>query len=171
MNDNSRKIGIISDTHSYFDRQLYDIFEDRDEIWHAGDIGTMDVIKELEKIKPVKAVFGNIDAPAIQHRYPEDLWFNAGGLLVYITHIAGKPPKYNSRVLAAVKEKKPNLLICGHSHILRVMPDKVNNLLYINPGAAGQQGFHTIRTVIKMTITNGKVSDMAAVELGRRGRL
>lgn len=170
MKNNPIKVGLISDTHDYFDPQINDIFSDCDEIWHAGDIGTPQIIMELEKIKSVRAVYGNIDDPAMQRQFPEDLWFNVGGMLVFITHIAGKPPKYNPRVLKAIKEKKPNLLICGHSHILRVMPDKNNNLLYINPGAAGQQGFHTIRTVLKMTIADGKVNDMAAVELGRRGR-
>jgi putative phosphoesterase len=170
MKDNSRRIGLISDTHDHFDPQLSDIFADCDEIWHAGDIGNIDIIQKLKSIKPVRAVYGNIDDLSMQHQFPEDLWLNIGELLVYITHIAGKPPKYNARVLKAIKEKKPNLLICGHSHILRVMPDKANNLMYINPGAAGQHGFHTIRTVIKMTIADDKISDMAAVELGRRGR-
>lgn len=170
MKNNSKKIGIISDTHNYFDPQLEEIFADRDEIWHAGDIGSINIIRKLEDIKPVRAVYGNIDDPSMQHQFPENLWVKIDKLLVYITHIAGKPPKYNPQVLTGIKEKKPNLLICGHSHILRVMPDKVNNLLYINPGASGQHGFHTIRTVLKMTITDDKISDMAAVELGRRGR-
>lgn len=170
MKDNSKRIGIISDTHNYFDPQLNNIFADRDEIWHAGDIGNIDIIQKLESIKPVQAVYGNIDDPSIQYQFPEDLLFRIGNLRVYIIHIAGKPPKYNAQVLKKIKANKPNLLICGHSHILRVMPDKINNLLYINPGAAGQQGFHAIRTVLKMTITDDKVTDMAAVELGRRGR-
>lgn len=167
---NSKKIGLISDTHNYFDPQLKDIFSDRDEIWHAGDIGNIEIIKQLEDIKPVRAVYGNIDDLSMQHQFPEDLWLSIDEMLIYMTHIAGKPSKYNARVLKEIRDKKPNLLICGHSHILRVMPDKVNNLLYINPGASGQHGFHTIRTVIKMTIAGGKVTDMAAVELGRRGR-
>ena len=165
------RIGIISDTHSYLDPQAISHFSDCDEIWHAGDIGIIGVIDELAKRKPVRAVHGNIDDRQLRQHFPEDLWFEAEGKLVYITHIAGKPPRYNSRVLKNIRERKPDILVCGHSHILRVLPDKQNNLLYINPGAAGQHGFHTIRTIIKMTISNGKISDMVVVELGRRGAL
>lgn len=165
-----KKIGIISDTHSFFDPQLKQIFADCDEIWHAGDIGSYEVVKSLQEIKPLRAVYGNIDDRSIQQQYPEDLWFSINKINVYITHIAGKPPGYNRRILKEINEKKPDILICGHSHILRVIPDRKNNLLYINPGAAGQHGFHTIRTVIKMTIKENKVADMAVAELGRRGR-
>lgn len=172
MSGTIKKIGIISDTHSFFDPQLKTVFSDCDEIWHAGDIGTYEVIQNLEEIKPVRAVHGNIDDRSLKQQFPEDLWFNTNEISVYITHIAGKPPKYNKRVLKEIIDKKPGLLICGHSHILRVIPDKEkNNLLYINPGAAGQHGFHTIRTVIRMTITGNKISDMAVVELGKRGRI
>lgn len=164
------KIGILSDTHDYLDPQLLEHFSDCNEIWHAGDIGSSQIIDQLSQVTSVKAVFGNIDDPTIQQQFPEDNWFTAEGLLVYITHIAGKPPKYNKKVLNEIKIKRPNILVCGHSHILRVIPDNDNDLLYINPGAAGHQGFHTIRTALKMSIEDKKIKAMDVIELGRRGR-
>lgn len=171
MNGNQKKIGLISDTHNFFDPQLTHVFSDCDEIWHAGDIGDINVIRQLEKIKPVRAVYGNIDDLEITSIYLEDLWITHGSLLIYITHIADRLPKYNKRVIENIKSKKPDILICGHSHILKVAPDKANNLIYINPGAAGQHGFHTMRTIIKMNLEHNKVSNMEVVELGRRGRI
>lgn len=171
MNGSEFQIGIISDTHSYFDPQLNHIFEGCKEIWHAGDIGDYSIIDNLEKIAPVRAVFGNIDDPLIQQRLPEDLRFTLENIKIYITHIASKPPKYNKRVLKNIQQFNPDLLICGHSHILKVMPDKSNNLLFINPGAAGQQGFHQMRTVLKLKIKNHQPADMEVVELGKRGRI
>lgn len=171
MNGNMIKIGILSDTHDFLDPQLLTIFSDCDEIWHAGDIGSVEVINKLKQHKPIRAVYGNIDDRSIQQQYPEDNWFTINNLLVYITHIAGKPPKYNSRVLKEIKEKNPNVVVCGHSHILRVIPDKQNNLLFINPGAAGHQGFHSMRTALKIEVEKDKVTKMEVIELGRRGKL
>lgn len=164
------KIGILSDTHGFMDDLLYKHFSDCDELWHAGDIGHEKIIHELSGFKPLKAVSGNIDDRSVKEHVPEENWFKVNDLLVYIIHIAGKPPKYNRQVLAAIKEKQPDILVCGHSHILKVMPDKINNLLFINPGAVGQQGFHKIRTALKMTVDKNKVSEMSVIELGRRGR-
>ncbi|MGK7388939.1 MAG: metallophosphoesterase family protein [Candidatus Cyclobacteriaceae bacterium M2_1C_046] len=166
-----KKIGILSDTHSYLDPQLLDHFSDCDEIWHAGDIGSPDVTDQLQSLNTIKAVYGNIDDRIVQQQFPEDNWFTAEGLLVYITHIAGKPPKYNPRVLKEIRQKNPDVLVCGHSHILRVMPDKENNLLFINPGAAGQQGFHSMRTALKLFLENKKATHFEVIELGRRGRI
>lgn len=171
MNGTMKKIGILSDTHSYLDPQLLDHFSDCDEIWHAGDIGSPDVTDQLQSLNTIKAVYGNIDDRIVQQQFPEDNWFTAEGLLVYITHIAGKPPKYNPRVLKEIRQKNPDVLVCGHSHILRVMPDKENNLLFINPGAAGQQGFHSMRTALKLFLENKKATHFEVIELGRRGRI
>lgn len=165
------KIGLISDTHGYLDKKVFDYFKDCDEVWHAGDIGSKEVADELESFKPLKAVYGNIDDQPLQSRYPEELWFTCGELTVWITHIAGAPPHYNSRIKNVLKEKVPDILICGHSHILRVMHDKTFKMLYLNPGAAGNQGFHQLRTLLRFEIENKKISGMEIIELGKRGAI
>ena len=166
------KIGLISDTHGYLDEQVFKYFKDCDEIWHAGDIGSLEVGQLLELYKPLRAVWGNIDDKQIRLRYPEDQIFSCEGMKIWITHIGGKPPLYSKGVKARLKELKPDVFICGHSHILRVMADeKMDKLLYINPGAAGMQGFHKIRTVLRFEIQNGKVRNMQAIELGKRGQI
>lgn len=164
------KIGLISDTHSYLDAQVLGHFKSVDEIWHAGDIGDMSVIRQLEQLKPVRAVFGNIDDKGIRTHCPEDLWFDCEGLRIWITHIAGSPPNYNPRTKKLLKEKSTDVLICGHSHILRVIKDRKLNLLYINPGAAGNQGFHQLKTILRFDITLGAIQHMEAIELGKRGK-
>jgi uncharacterized protein len=165
------KIGLISDTHSHWDSQIAEYFKDCDEIWHAGDIGSLEVIRQLEALKPVRAVHGNIDGSEIRQQYPENQRFVCEGLDVWITHIGGYPPRYNPKILKMLKANPPRIFICGHSHILRVMPDKnLGNLLYLNPGAAGQEGFHQVRTVLRFEITEQKISRMEVVELGKRGR-
>lgn len=162
-------IGLISDTHSFLDPTIAEHFKHCDEIWHAGDIGDMSVITELEKIKPVRAVYGNIDDKEMRMRFPEDLWLTREGLNIWITHIGGRPPNYNPRVKKILKEKTPDVFICGHSHILQVKRDEPRKLLYLNPGAAGQQGFHTMRTVLRMVFMEGKITKMEVIELGKRG--
>jgi putative phosphoesterase len=165
------KIGLISDTHGYLDEKVHHHFKDCDEIWHGGDIGEGPIIEQLEKIAPVQVVFGNIDSPDQQKMYPEDLFIEREGLLIYMSHIGGKPPTYNPRVRKIIKEKQPHIFVCGHSHILRVMTDpKQGNLLYLNPGAAGRQGFHKMRTLLRFDIENTKVSNMQVIELGQRGK-
>ncbi len=165
------KIGLISDTHGYLDEKVIDYFKDCDEIWHAGDIGTVDVFKALQAFKPLRAVYGNIDDKAIQELCPEHQRFEAGGLQVWITHIGGYPPKYNTKVRKTIIENTPDIFICGHSHILKVMSDPQRpRLLHLNPGAAGQQGFHKIRTLLRFEIQDEKVQQMQAIELGKRGR-
>lgn len=165
------KIGLISDTHGYLDPAVLQYFAGVDEIWHAGDIGSDAVADTLAALKPFRAVFGNIDDRATRLRFPEFLRFEAGGLIVLITHIAGAPPRYPPAVRKELDRSPADLLICGHSHILKVMPDpKRPGLLYVNPGAAGQQGFHRMRTLILMELGDGRVLDMKAVELGLRGR-
>jgi putative phosphoesterase len=165
------RIGLISDTHSYLDPRVADHFAACDEIWHAGDIGEMAVISELEKVKPVRAVFGNIDDKDIQVKFPEDLWLDMEGFSILITHIAGVPPNYNPRLKKILKERSPDILICGHSHILKIIRDKARNLIFINPGAAGQQGFHHIRTLVRFTLHQKEIQNMEVIELGKRGKI
>ena len=164
------RIGLLSDTHSFLDPAIFDYFAEVDEIWHAGDIGDPEVIKQLADFKPVRAVYGNIDEPAIRHEYPENAIFTIAGLKVLITHIGGYPGRYNARVKKLLTEHEPGLYICGHSHILKVMPDEKRDLLHINPGACGRHGFHKMRTIIRFSIEQGIVKELEVIELGLRGR-
>lgn len=164
------QIGLISDTHSFLDPKVFDHFANCDEIWHAGDVGDHQVIEALAEFKPLRAVFGNIDDLALQQKYPEKLVFELEGVKVYMIHIGGTPPRYAKGVKPDLKLEKPDLFICGHSHILKVMPDKELGMLYMNPGAAGRQGFHKIRTLLRFQLINGKVQDLEAIELGKRGQ-
>lgn len=166
------KIGLISDTHSYLDTKVTRYFKDCDEIWHAGDIGNLDVVTELKKIAPVRAVFGNIDDKEIQLHYPEDLWFECNGLSIWMTHIGGAPPNYNPRIKKILKERCPHIFICGHSHILSVKKDPAyQNMIFINPGAAGNQGFHTTKTIMRMDLQNKEIKHLEVIELGKRGEI
>ena len=162
-------IGLLSDTHSVLDSKVFEHFKDCDEIWHAGDIGDAEVADRLEKFKPLRAVYGNIDDKNLQARFPEDLWFDCEGMKVWMTHIGGAPPNYNPRIKKILKERIPTIFICGHSHILRVKKDEKLDMLYINPGAAGNHGFHAMKTIIRMEITEAKIKKMEVVELGKRG--
>ncbi len=165
------KIGLLSDTHSYLDNRIFDYFAACDEIWHAGDIGTLEVITQLENFKPVRAVYGNIDGAEIRQNYPDNQRFVCEQATVWMTHIGGYPPRYNPQVLKQLRQDTPTIFICGHSHILRVMPDKnLPGFLYMNPGAAGQEGFHSMRTLLRFDINQKKVSNLEAIELGKRGR-
>lgn len=165
------KIGIISDTHSHLEESVFTHFKECDEIWHAGDIGTLSVLEKLEEFKPTVAVYGNIDGHEIRAAAPENQLIERTGVKILMTHIAGKPPTYNGRVKKLIGAHRPDLLICGHSHILKVAPDKANNLLFINPGAAGIHGFHKVKTLLRMDLQEGKVSNMEVIELGLRGKL
>jgi putative phosphoesterase len=166
------KIGLLSDTHSFLDPMIFEYFKNCDEIWHAGDIGDSEIIHLIEKVKPLKAVFGNIDNKELQNSLPEDLWFSCEGLRIWMTHIGGAPPNYNPRVKKILKEKVPDVFICGHSHILRVKKDPAyKDMLYVNPGAAGNHGFHTIKTIIRFEIKKASIFNMEAIELGKRGAL
>ncbi len=162
------RVGLLSDTHSHFPEEVYKYFAEVDEIWHAGDIGSMEVVNQLRAFKPLKAVWGNIDGHEIRKEFPLDLIGTKEGLKVWITHIGGYPGKYHERVRKRIEQVKPGLFISGHSHILKVIPDKKLNLLHINPGAAGKEGFHQIRTLIRFTIDEGKVKDLEVIELGKR---
>ena len=166
------KIGLLSDTHSYLDPKVFVHFKDCDEIWHAGDIGDISITAELESFKPLKAVFGNIDNKVLQSKYPEDLRFNCEGVDVFITHIGGTPPKYNPRVRLLLSENPPDVFICGHSHILSIKRDPtLNNMLFVNPGAAGNHGLHRLKTLVRFSIEAKKISNMEVIELGKRGAI
>lgn len=166
------KIGLLSDTHSFLDAKVFDYFKDCDEIWHAGDIGDPQLVSSLKKFKPLRAVYGNIDNKDLQILFPEDHWFDCEGLTVWMTHIGGAPPNYNPRVKKLLKGKIPNIFICGHSHILRVKRDvNYNNMLYLNPGAAGNHGFHITKTIIRFEIIKKEIKNMEVIELGKRGAI
>jgi putative phosphoesterase len=166
------KIGLLSDTHSYLDENVFKHFDSCDEIWHAGDIGGVTLANDLEKFKPLRAVYGNIDEKDLQIRFPEDLFFMCEGLSVWMTHIGGAPTRYTPRVKKLLTDKIPDIFICGHSHILRVRRDpKYGNMLYINPGAAGNQGFHHIKTIMRIDIIGKEIKNMEVIELGKRGYL
>ena len=163
-------IGLLSDTHGYLDKKIFDHFAGCDEIWHAGDIGSTELADKLEKFKPVKAVYGNIDDRALQLRFPEDLRFTCEKLRVWITHIGGTPPHYNKRVKQMLATDAPDIFICGHSHILQIKKDPAyGDMLFINPGAAGNQGFHYQKTLIRFVIKGKEIKNLEVIELGRRG--
>jgi putative phosphoesterase len=166
-----KKILLISDTHSYLEPKLIKHIKEADEVWHAGDIGNIDLCLEIEKLKPFKAVFGNIDDKDIRITYPENLFFNCENVPVFITHIGGYPGKYPVKIKALIIENKPKLFICGHSHILKVMYDKDLELLHINPGACGVHGFHNIKTAVRFEIEGAEIKNLAVIELGNRTAL
>jgi uncharacterized protein len=163
-----KKILIISDTHSYLDPKLIKYIEQSDEVWHGGDIGTSEVCDEIEKLKPLKAVWGNIDGTDLRKTFNEHLVFNCEDVKVYITHIGGYPGKYNPKARETIQAEKPNLFICGHSHILKVMFDKTYNLLHINPGACGIHGFHKVKTAVRLSIHGKDMKDLEVIEFGNR---
>ncbi|HKK63454.1 MAG TPA: metallophosphoesterase family protein [Bacteroidales bacterium] len=168
---NSKKILLISDTHGFFDESLWSYVNEADEVWHAGDVGDMKIIDSLQSFPgKLRGVFGNIDGGDMRLEFPEYQFLQYGALRVLIIHIAGRLGTYNMRVRSLISECRPDVLVCGHSHILKVGYDKRFNLLYMNPGACGHHGFHKIRTVLSFSIVNDKVHDINAIELGRRGR-
>ena len=164
-----RRIGLISDTHHFLDDAVFRHFESCDEIWHAGDFGTVAIADKLKAFKPFRGVYGNIDGQDIRSVYPEKLRWQTEGINVYMTHIGGYPPKYNAAVKKELEANPPQLFICGHSHILKVIFDDKLQCLHINPGAAGRQGWHTVRTLIRLTIDGTNMKDCEVIELGPRG--
>jgi len=161
-------IGLLSDTHGYFDPRVGEHFKDCDEIWHAGDVGSMEVIVQLQRIAPVIAVYGNIDGTGIRSRYPAHQRHEREGLDIWMTHIGGYPGNYDPRIRSLLRENPPGLFISGHSHILKVMPDRKGGFLHMNPGAAGRIGMHGVRTLIRFGIAGGKVDHADVIELGPR---
>jgi len=162
-----KKIGILSDTHCTLIPQLFDFFKDVDELWHAGDIGNIKTADALAAFKPLRAVHGNIDDHIVRMQYPEDLFLHVEDVDVYMTHIGGYPGHYMSVVKDILEKAKPDLYICGHSHILKVMYDKQLNLLHINPGAAGNSGFHNKVTFVRMVIDGKTFNNLEIFELDR----
>ncbi|MBS1651583.1 MAG: metallophosphoesterase family protein [Bacteroidetes bacterium] len=163
-----KKILLISDTHSHLDDRLIPHIQNADEVWHAGDIGDYKVVEQIKQLKPFKAVHGNIDDAGTRKEFFENLFFIEENVKVLITHIGGYPGKYPFRIKELIKIHAPNLFICGHSHILKVMYDKHYNLLHINPGACGNHGFHLIKTAVRFELNNGKIENAAIIELGKR---
>lgn len=161
------KIGLLSDTHGFLPDAVWTHFAEVDEIWHAGDIGTLEVAERLEAFKPLRAVWGNIDGQDLRIRYPEHSFFTVENVPVLMTHIGGYPPKYNAVSKPLLLSQKPHLFICGHSHILKVMPDPALNLLHINPGACGKQGWHKASTLLRFDIDNDRVRNLEVIELGK----
>jgi len=162
------KIGLLSDTHSHLDTKIFDYFKDVDEIWHAGDIGSIEVTDQLKKFKPLRAVYGNIDNHILRREFPEFNRFTIENVDVLITHIGGKPGKYAKPALDALQEKAPKLFICGHSHILLVKMDPKFNMLWMNPGACGIKGFHQVKTLLRFQIDGDKIQNLEAIEIGKR---
>ncbi|QIP16762.1 metallophosphoesterase family protein [Spirosoma aureum] len=161
------RIGLLSDTHSFLDPQIFTHFDKCDEIWHAGDVGAPSVTDQLRSFRPLRVVCGNIDQEASD--LPSHLRFSLEDLDIWMTHIGGTPPRYNPIVRPNLQLNPPDIFICGHSHILKVVRDPViNRILFINPGAAGKTGFHQMRTAIRFTLDAGRILDMQVIELGKK---
>ncbi|ESU18584.1 phosphodiesterase [Flavobacterium cauense R2A-7] len=164
-----KKILLLSDTHSHIDDTILKYVRLADEVWHAGDIGDLSVTDTIKKIKPLRAVYGNIDDAKARLEFPLHNRFLCEGVDVWITHIGGYPGKYNQEIRSEIKQNPPKLFICGHSHILKVQFDKELNLLHMNPGAAGIHGFHQVRTMLQFEIDGDKIQNLNVVEIGARG--
>jgi len=162
------KILLLSDTHGHIDDAILKYAKQADEVWHAGDIGSLRVTDTIEKIKPLKGVYGNIDDHVLQKEFPLNNRFMCEGVDVWITHIGGYPPNYNAKVKLEIKANPPKLFICGHSHILKVMWDKKLNVLHMNPGACGKHGFHQVRTMLRFVVDREDIKDLEIIELGKR---
>lgn len=162
------RIGLLSDTHGYYDPAIAGYLETCHEIWHAGDIGDYEVIRKLSRIAPVVAVYGNIDPPSIRALFPVQQRQIREGLDIWMTHIGGYPGHYDHRVKPSILNNPPGLFISGHSHILKVMPDNDRGFLHMNPGAAGRLGMHLVRTLIRFGVEDGKVCDVEVIEMGKR---
>lgn len=163
-----KKILLLSDTHSHIDAVILKYVNQADEVWHAGDIGDLMVTDTIKKIKPLRAVFGNIDNHEARKEFPLNNRFFCEGVDVWITHIGGYPGKYNSVIREEINKNPPKLFICGHSHILKVQFDKQLNLLHMNPGAAGKHGFHQVRTMLRFEIDGDKIQQLEVIEIGKK---
>lgn len=162
-----KKILLISDTHGYIDEKIIKYASQVDEIWHAGDIGDISVSDKLKKIKPLRGVYGNIDDQKIRTEFPLHNRFICEKVNVWITHIGGYPKRYNPKILEELKSNPPDLFICGHSHILKVINDKKLGLLHINPGAIGKYGLHSVRTMVQFEINGKKIENLSIIEFKR----
>ncbi|MCF3109918.1 metallophosphatase family protein [Niabella sp. CC-SYL272] len=160
-----KRIGLLSDTHSFLDEAVFHYFNDCDEIWHAGDFGNQELAAQLGQFKPLRGVFGNIDGQEIRSVFPETLVFMCEAVKVMIRHIGGYPPRYNKETKPLLLMERPQLFISGHSHILKIMYDEKLQCLYMNPGAAGKQGWHKVRTLVRFTIDEKNIRDCEIIEL------
>lgn len=163
-----KKILLLSDTHSHIDDTILKYVAQADEVWHAGDIGDLNVTDIIRKVKPLRAVFGNIDDAKARMEFPLNDRFLCERVSVWITHIGGYPGKYNPAVRTELEQNPPQLFICGHSHILKVQFDKKNNLLFMNPGAAGKSGFHQVRTMLRFVIDGNAIKELEIIEIEKR---
>ncbi|MCO4821304.1 MAG: metallophosphoesterase family protein [Flavobacteriaceae bacterium] len=161
------KILLLSDTHSHIDATILKYVKLADEVWHAGDIGDLTVTDTIKGLKPIRAVYGNIDDKEARSEFPLDLHFTCEEVNVFITHIGGYPNRYNPRIRTILQKKPPDLFISGHSHILKVMPDKKLDLLHMNPGAIGKHGFHQVRTMLRFEIEGSVIKNLEVIELKR----
>lgn len=162
-----KRIGLLSDTHGHWDERLALFFDKCDEIWHAGDIGDIETADKISNFKSLRAVFGNIDDSKVRIVYPKIQQFRCEGVNVLMTHIGGTPNRYEKSIIPLIEVNQPNLFICGHSHILRVMFDNKRNFLYMNPGAAGIFGFHKYRTALRFSIDGNEIKDLEVLEIPR----
>lgn len=166
------RIGVLSDTHGYLDDRVFDYFSSCDEIWHAGDIGDIAITDRLDSFTKLRAVYGNIDGSEIRKSFPVELSFDADGLRVFMTHIGGAPPRYAKGIKPKLRNLCPDIFVAGHSHILKIKRDDgLGGLLYLNPGSAGIQGIHKIKTLIRFEIVKKKIRNMQVIELGKRGTI
>lgn len=165
------RIGLMSDTHSFLDERVFQYFAACDEVWHAGDFGSLQLVEQLQAFKPLRGVYGNIDGASIRAQMPLDLRFECAGVSVMMTHIGGYPGRYEPRVRDLLKAEPPTggLFISGHSHILKVMPDRAGDFLHINPGACGNEGWHKVKTLVRFSLEAGRIGDLQIIELGSRG--
>ncbi len=163
-----KNILLLSDTHGHIDEVMLKYIHLADEVWHAGDIGNLEVTDQIKKIKPLRAVFGNIDGDAARMEFPLHQKFFCEGVSVWITHIGGYPDKYSPLIREDLRLNPPKLFICGHSHILKVIYDKKLQLLHMNPGAAGKSGFHQVRTMLRFLIDNSEIKNLEIIELGKK---
>ncbi len=166
-----KKVLVISDTHSYIDDRIIKYASEADYVIHAGDIGSFDIIMKLKSVSKVLFVYGNIDGNEIRSESNKFEFFKLNDLKILLTHISGKTPKYNRETLIKIKEHNPDLLIAGHSHILKIQYDKINKLIFLNPGAAGRHGFHLKRTMLRFEIKHNKIENLEIIELGSRSDL
>lgn len=162
------RIGLLSDTHAYWDDRYTKYFDECDEVWHAGDIGSLELAEHFERYKMFRAVYGNIDGQDIRLRYKKELVFEIEDVKVFMTHIGGYPGKYASNAIDTINSEKPKLFVCGHSHILRVKYDQKRDMLCVNPGAAGRYGMQQVRTLLRFTIDGETIKDMEVIELGEK---
>lgn len=160
-----KKIGLLTDTHGFLDERIYKHFKDVDEIWHAGDWGSMEVVNKLQAFKPIRGVYGNIDGQDIRMIFPKHLRFMCEGMDVWLTHIGGYPERYDANVKPEIFNNPPKLFVCGHSHILKVKYDNKLDLLHINPGAAGKHGIHQVQTLIRFEIDGSNIQNLEVIEL------